>query len=222
MITDELASVPKHVGIIPDGARRWAKEHRVSYLDSYMLAMQGITQFISFMFERGVSSLCIYLLSKENLRRPPSDLDPVFASEAHFLRELLPPIVDKFNCQVIHAGQMTLLPPDYAEALARLTRSTLARGRTRLYLLAAYDPFDEIAAARADNPHTIGIAQLWVPEPLDLVVRTSGERRLSNFLPLQAAYAEIIFTNKYFNDLCREDYAEFLQVYSSRIRRFGL
>jgi undecaprenyl pyrophosphate synthase len=211
---------PKHVGLIPDGSRRWARKNDRSYYEAYSLAMNVIVSFVDFMYARGVDAISIYLLSTDNLKRSQSDLKPVFETELDLLRKLLPPVVDSHNALVIHAGNSQLLPSDYALAMDNLCSNTKSHDKRTLYLLAAYNPLEEISLA-SKNGEDVSIGQLWVNLPLDMVVRTSGESRLSNFLPLQAGYAELVFTKKHLNDLKQEDFAKFLGTYHQRRRRFG-
>ncbi|HEY1015506.1 MAG TPA: undecaprenyl diphosphate synthase family protein, partial [Herpetosiphonaceae bacterium] len=194
------------------------------------LTMRNIAGFASWMYRRGVEALSVYLISKENLRRPPADLDPVIATETWLAAELLPPLLREFDGRAACAGDLGLLPPGFAAALENLCRATAAASGPRLSLLTAYNPQEELAralrlaAARpAGNAPAapFDLADLWVPEPLDLVIRTSGEQRISNFLPLQCGYAELIFTPKHFNDLGEDDLNGFLDEYRARQRRFG-
>src|SRR2546423_15688549 len=87
--------LPSSIGLIPDGTRRWAHQNQCTYTDAYIRTMLGITNFISFMFDQSISSLSVYLLSKENLLRKPSDLEPVLTSELDLLMKMLPPVVAK-------------------------------------------------------------------------------------------------------------------------------
>ena len=214
--------LPSSIGLIPDGTRRWAHQSQCTYTDAYIRTMLGITNFISFMFDQSISSLSVYLLSKENLLRKPSDLEPVLTSELDLLMRMLPPVVAKFKAKVFHAGRKDLLPPNYAEALSTLCQYTADNAERRLYLLAVYNPLEELMGSFKHIGHQhIKIEDLWVPEALDLVIRTGGEHRLSNFLPLQAGYAEYIFIEKYFNDLTEQDLLGFLNEFQIRHRRYG-
>jgi len=136
---------------------------------------------------------------------------------------LLPPVVERNDVRVIHAGRSDLLPQNYKETLSALCSRTEFKTKKRLYLLAAYNPIDEIRIAiQKSNDRSIEINKLFVPEPLDLIVRSSGESRLSNFLPLQAGYAEIIIEPKHFNDMTTNDIYRYLTEYKNRNRRFGI
>ncbi len=212
-----------HVGLIPDGLRRWARENNCSYLDSYQRAMNLLASFVRLMFSQRISSVSLYLLSKDNLKRDIEDLEPVIASEVRLLKDLFPPIVNQFKAKVIHAGKISILPEPYVKAISELCNLTLKNTHHRLYLLIGYDPLDELEVAlqKSSNHHVL-FQNLWVPEKLDLVIRTGSEYRLSNFLPLQAVYAEFIFEKKYFNSINEKDMQDFLRKYLARHRRFGL
>ncbi len=141
------SNIPKHIGLIPDGTRRWAYKNRQSLLSAYHYAMERVASFINSMFDQGVSSISLYLLSKENLKRPVSQLNDVFTAELHMFDVLLPPLINKYQFKVIHAGKLELLHRDYAERLGQLCLSTSSNMQRNLYLLAAYNPFDELCAA---------------------------------------------------------------------------
>lgn len=216
-----ISSVPTHVGLIPDGGRRWARQKSCSYLESYSVTMQLITRFIVYLFERNVSAISIYLLSKENLNRPQTDLEPVFISETELLNKLLPTVIDKFEVKTFVADNCDLLPIYYTEALRQLLEHSRNNQSRRLYLLVGYNPFDELEFVLSDKKKPITLECLWVPEKVDLLIRSSGECRISNFLPLQSAYAELIFLQKHWNDLSEQDIEESLRKYQIRSRRFG-
>lgn len=213
---------PRHVGLIPDGTRRWAEIHSLLYSEAYAYTMKAIAHFVRIMYSEGVLSVSVYLLSKENLLRNSHDLNAVFDAETFLFKELLPQIMEEFNVKVVHAGSESLLPHQYGQALHLLVENTSIHQERKLYLLAAYNPIDEIeVASQRTESECISFNYFWVPEPLDLVIRTSGELRLSNFLPLQSGYAELIFTQQHFNDLSEKDMKNLLQVYMARKRRFG-
>ena len=212
------------VGLIPDGTRRWAHQNGVDYLTSYKKTMIGINEFIDHMFTKGSSAISIYLLSKENLQRKPEELASIFEAEIEFIAQLITPNIIKHKCSVVHAGNADLLPSKYMNALNHLVHFAPQTSDRHLYLLAAYNPLDEFERALSDsrihNTQNI-FDRFWVSEPLDLVVRTGGEQRLSNFLPLQSAYAELVFVNKLFNDFTTSDLENILQEFQTRNRRFG-
>lgn len=216
--TKQRRSTPRHVGLIVDGVRRWARARDIPLLDAYTTAMERVRDFIEYFFRNESQCLSVYLLSTDNLRRPPDELNPVFQAEADLVSDGLPPMIRRWGCKVRHAGDIHLLPESFASALLRLT--TAATGNARvLNLLIAYSPRDELVAATRTSADLH--SALWVPEPVDLLIRTSGERRLSGFLPLQCAYAELFFSRKPINDFKTADFRRSLSWYRSRHRRFG-
>lgn len=218
----KFSHVPYHVGLIPDGGRRWAKQHHISYLEAYQLVMQNVTDFVDKLFNYGSFCLSIYLLSKENLTRPDHELLPVLEAEQQLLEQLLPPVLTQLAVKMVHVGRKEYLPPSFAQAITKLEQHTASFQQRKLYLLLGYDPHDELSQAYETwDRKTPVLPHLWVQEPLDLVIRTSGENRLSNFLPLQSGYAEYIFIDKHSTELSTTEINNCLQEYGKRQRRFG-
>lgn len=212
-----------HLGLIPDGARRWARKRKVGYRAAYFAMVDNLALLIGHYFNRGGKSLSVYLLSSANLSRPRNQLKSVFESQTYFLSTLLPPIAKKHVLQVIHVGSARRLPASYSELLVDLGKETGTPPEHRLYLLVDYDPFDELRSALARSPDgAVDRSSLWVTEPVDLVIRTGGENRLSNFLPLQSGYAELHVNDHYFNDFRPEHLEKEIALFSQRQRRFGL
>jgi undecaprenyl diphosphate synthase len=221
-INDHQAIIPNHVGMVPDGTRRWAKQNHADYETAYMVGVRKTFDFIDFMFSKGVKIISIYGLSTDNLSRPQAELEKVFKSEIYAIRELLPNILKQYKIRVKHAGDIKKLPTMYAQVIEKACEITQNNTDGTLYLLAAYDAIDEIyvAAKRAENPQAV-FENLWVPEKIDLLIRTSGVYRISNFLPLQAGYAELVFCEKGINDLEEKDWQSCLDQFQQRKRRFG-
>lgn len=221
-IKSDEAMIPHHVGMIPNGTRRWAKQNNTDFETAYMLGVKKTFEFIRFMFEKDVKAVSIYGLSVDNLNRPQTELEKVFKSEEHAIRNLLPQLLTRFKTKVKHAGDIKKLPTSYATAIQKACEYTKDNQDRTLYLLAAYDAVEEVyeAAKRSENYQTL-FENLWVPEKIDLLIRTSGEYRISNFLPLQVAYAELTFCQGGINDLTEKDWQSCLDQYQQRLRRFG-
>lgn len=209
-----------HVGLVGDGVRRWAKLQSIPLKDAYIDAMSSVATFINFFFSNSANILSLYMLSKDNLlRRRKEELEAAFEGEMFFFRTVLYDLVKEWNCSVYLAGYPELLPVKYTEAIRKLMQLSDSTLR-KIYLLAGYSPIDEIQQAIQGG----GVDfqdYLWVPEPVDIVIRTSGEYRISNFLPLQIGYAELFFLKKHINELSKEDYKSVLEEYYKRNRRFG-
>lgn len=210
-----LTKSPRHIGLIPDGTRRWSHANGLLLVEGYRLAMHRIAEFIQIAFDAGTESITIYLLSRQNLNRSPDDLDAVDQAEAYLLTDLLHPMSTCLEFDIVVCGDPESAPPRLNWAIDAVSSGSRHRERT-VYLLVAYDPFDELAVTGGQ-----GIEGLWVDQPLDLVIRTSGERRISNFVPLQSGYAEFAFVMKHLNDMSREDWLRVLTDFGARERRFG-
>lgn len=202
-----------HLGIIPDGTRRWARGNSVGYYDAYWAAMQLLEQIVDAGFDFGVRIISVYALSKENLQRSPGDLEPVYAAEERLFRDLLPSLCTKHACRANHAGSINLLPESYARSLKALCKGPTipSSGAKELNILAAYSPWDELASALSSSPNPARLRDfMWVRDNVDLVIRTGQGSRLSNFLPLQSGYAELHFLSTLFNDLKIDEVLEIL------------
>lgn len=211
----------KHLGLIPDGNRRWARENNIPLSDAYWVTMKKIAEIIDLAFDRGITIMSVYALSKDNLDRPKDDLDIILGAETKFLRILIPEIVEKYKCKVIHAGLMDNgLPGDYKSALLDVCEKSKDYEDHLLNLLIVYDPIDELKHAVKKDPENF-MEHLWVKDPLDMLIRTGFEKRLSNFLPLQCGYAEADIIKKYFPDITKEDIIKSIETYTGRKRRFG-
>jgi len=188
-----------HLGIIPDGGRRWAGLRDISLLQSYRLSMTRLCEATEALFDHGVSTISIYLLSKANLARSQFEVDAISLAIADLLEGL------KRSGPVIGlAGDLSLVGE---ELRVTVGEAILARPPTskRVNLCIAYDPWDEVRSAHALAGSSNLFEHLWVTEPIDLIIRTGDAQTLSNFLPLQAAYARIVFRSELFNDLNVED-----------------
>ena len=214
-----------HVGIIPDGNRRWAKQNNMDLTDAYWLAMQKITACCDALFRQGVSSVSVYLLSKDNILRAREDLQAVAIAETRLLRELIPALKRELGVRVYHAGNPASLPEEFQDALDAVCEPGNGRADPfpRLYLLAGYDAYEEVTAARAaigPDPDQL-ISTLSVPVELDAAIRTGSDSRISGFLPLQCKYAELFFEPYFFPDITPERVLAILDEFRSRSRRFG-
>jgi undecaprenyl diphosphate synthase len=206
-----------HLGLIPDGSRRWAKKENKSYLEAYIQAMDLLYSFIDYSFSKNIPIQSVYALSKENLKRSTSDLEAVFKAEIYFFSELIPKLTEKWKCQVSHAGDSSILPLEYKGALektCRASKDNLHNSGKKLYILAGYSPWDEIKVAlQADKSSEKMRDNFWVQEDVDLIIRTGYGKLISNFLPLQSSYAELAFIPKLFNDMTIADLRETIEGY---------
>jgi undecaprenyl diphosphate synthase len=229
---DESAIGPAHVAIIMDGNRRWARERGLSELDGHAAGVEKIRWLVEHTLRRGVRYLSVYAFSRENWARPDEEVVGLFRLLEKAIRAETPELVRQ-GVRVLLLGRRDELPRDLRdsidEALAATDggeRMTLAvafnyAGRTELVdavraIVAeglAADEVDE--AAIAERLYTAGL-----PDP-DLVIRTGGEKRLSNFLIWQSAYTEFWFSDLLWPEFDAVAYDAALDAFARRTRRFG-
>ena len=236
----ERDRLPAHVGVILDGHRRFARAEGLSdYSESYRSGMAKLEEFLAWCGQLEVPAVTAWVLSTDNLRRPAEELEPYYAVLFDLLGRL--PALSRrlgFSLQVI--GSMDLLPTELATA-AKEAVAAAPEGRWRFNLALCYGGRQEIVDAcralveslllsGADPAHLaeqIDVDALSrhlysadVPDP-DLVIRTSGEARLSGFLLWQSVYAECVFVDPYWPAFRRVDFLRALRDFARRERRFG-
>lgn len=234
----DRASLPEHIGVIHDGHRRYARESRLpTYAASYRAGMDKFVEFLGWCDEVDIPAVTCWLLSKENLARSASELDPYYEVLID-LFDRLPEAVSEARVGVI--GSLQLLPDDLRRSAERLVERCSGSGR-RVTIALGYGGRQEIVDAVRDligklvaeglEPDELVEAidaenlasHLYtadLPDP-DLVIRTSGESRLSGFLLWQAAYAEYTFVDVYWPEFRRVDFLRALREFTLRERRFG-
>jgi undecaprenyl diphosphate synthase len=210
-------SLVNHLGLIPDGSRRWARQNNLSYFEAYRLAMEKLLTLMDEAFSNGINIISIYGLSKENLSRSQTDLDAVFKAEDYLCRELFPAFAKKWQCAIILAGIFDGLPEYFVDSIDGLCKSTSEfnrPGNKKVYLLIGYNPWLEIqnAIKLAENPEDFA-DYLWIKDKIDLIIRTGYGQLISNFAPLQSGYAELCFIQKLFNDITIQDLVSIINNY---------
>ena len=227
-----LERIPRHVAIIMDGNGRWALQRGLPRLAGHKAGTENLRRVIRSTVEFGIPYLTIYAFSTENWGRPPE--------EVQGLMRILEDVIDrelnelhKEGVQLRHIGRLERLAPSLQEKV--LDAVELTRNNTRLVLNIAfnYGGRDEIVQAiqriirdgvAADdvNDEIVGryLYTAGVPDP-DLIIRTSGELRVSNFLIWQAAYSEWYITPTYWPDFDKEEYRRALGTFAPRDRRYG-
>jgi short-chain Z-isoprenyl diphosphate synthase len=233
-------ALPRHVGVILDGHRRFARAEGYSdYQDSYRSGMAKLQEFLGWCQHLEIPAITAWVLSTDNLRRPAEELDPYYAVLIELLNEI-PRLSERLNFSFQAIGSLDLLPATLTAAAKTAEQHSVGTG-FRVNLALGYGGRQEIvdatrslvtdlaatgveAAGMAERIDTAGIsAHLYTsdqPDP-DLVIRTSGESRLSGFLLWQAAYAECVFVDPYWPAFRRVDFLRALRDYARRERRFG-
>lgn len=232
--------LPSHVGVILDGHRRFARAERLSdYTASYRTGMAKLRELLSWSAQLKLPAVTAWVLSTDNLRRPLEELDPYFDVLVELLEDL-PALAASLHCSVRVIGSLDLLPARLCEAVKR-AQVTADSATWHFTLALGYGGRDEIVdACRSlvtdlvatgtppeELPGHIDAASLSahlytpdLPDP-DLVIRTSGEERLSGFLLWQSAYAECVFVDPYWPAFRRVDFLRALRDFARRERRFG-
>jgi short-chain Z-isoprenyl diphosphate synthase len=230
---------PRHVAVMCDGNRRWARENGFTDVaHGHRMGALKIAELLRWCDDAGIEMATIYLLSTENLRRDPEELDTLIEIITDVVEEISGP--DQ-NWSVKIVGTLELLPEESARRLREAAASTEGRTGTHVNVAVGYGGRQEIAdavqsllseklAAGLSGDDLVkamsveGIdGHLYTsgqPDP-DLVIRTSGEQRLSGFLLWQSAYSEIWFTEAYWPEFRRVDFLRALRDYAARHRRFG-
>lgn len=227
----------RHVGLIPDGNRTWAKHAGASVENAYKLASVRLGEFLecAFAFPK-LEAVSLYLLSAKNTNRPREELEAFLQSGITFGEQILPKIIAEHNLRLslvwIDSLQQSLVGKvddkqlhDFIGVFVHLSNLKPDLKARRLYCLLAYDPLEELARAnrsRKPHGHSIRYDDLSVPIAVDLVIRTGSRRRLSGFLPLQTAEADLSFNEKQFPLWTREDTMRAMTGFAREPRTFGL
>lgn len=213
----------QYLGLIPDGARRWAKKSGVSYESSYKQTMTRLIEVIDLLFRYDVRKLAIYLASTDNItKRETDDVHSFLVEEERFVTNLLPPLCSKWEAEFCICGDTALLPDNLVcHHKSNFEANVPLRVRS-VFLLMGYDPWAELQHAFSSNISTEHAKKmLWVPMDIDAVIRTGNHQRLSNFAPMQSAYAELYFIDKLFLDTNDADYEMALNELNMRQRNLG-
>ena len=224
--------LPRHVAIIMDGNGRWALSRGLPRLAGHKAGTENLRRIIRASVEFGVKYLTIYAFSTENWGRPPEEVQGLmFILEDVLNRELAE--LHKEGVQLRHIGRLERLAPNLQEKVLEAIELTKNNDRLILNVAFNYGGRDEIVHAIQNiikdgiPPEEVTEALVsrylytaGVPDP-DLIVRPSGELRVSNFLIWQGAYSELYVTPKYWPDFDKEEYRRALEAFASRDRRYG-
>ncbi|PID32272.1 di-trans,poly-cis-decaprenylcistransferase [Candidatus Saccharibacteria bacterium] len=224
--------LPRHVGYILDGNRRWARSHGLPDYDGHMAGYTALADVLEETFRAGVEYVSIYAFSTENWKRDSREVNSLMKLSLHaFSHDLKRMISSKVRVQFL--GLREGLNQKILDVMDRAEEKSRSFTDHKLAVCFNYGGQQEIVdAVRAcyddgldrDAITTQAIAErLYAPDvpPVDLVVRTSGEQRLSNFMTWRTAYSELLFMDKYWPDMTPEDVHAILAEYASRQRRYG-
>jgi len=231
---------PRHIGVIHDGHRRYARaEGLPDYEASYREGMKKFVEFLGWAEDLGIPAVTCWLLSTENLERPAEELEPYYDVLIDLFREI-PGKVKGHDVSVKFVGSLDLLPQRLMDA-AKILEGECSKGSRRVTIALAYGGRQEIVDAARElvgklaeeglsadeiaeriDATALGASMYSpdLPDP-DLVIRTSGETRLSGFLLWQAAYAEFSFVDVYWPEFRRVDFLRAIRDYTHSNRRYG-
>ncbi|MFM8460032.1 MAG: isoprenyl transferase [Chthoniobacterales bacterium] len=228
--------LPQHIAVIMDGNGRWARERGLPRIEGHRRGSQSVRACTAACVEAGVPYLTLYAFSKENWQRPADEVTALMNLLDRFLAEQISEIMDK-NIRLRAIGHLDDLPDNARRRLDSAIERSAGNTAMTLTLALSYGARTEIvdaarqiareAKAGTLDPESVNEATIsshlytdGIPDP-DLLVRTSGEMRISNFLLWQISYAEIVVTPKLWPDFAKEDLFAAMQEYARRNRRYG-
>ena len=234
----ELANYPMHIGIIPDGNRRWARAHNVPVEVGYAKGIDVLESVSKWcLTQTPIQHVTVYGLSSENILRAGDELSVLFGLyEQQFRRLCTDPIIKDNNIQVKVIGDTSLLPKSVVSAISDAEKATASNSSRFLNVALGYGGREELLRAIKGMVSKMKDQDLdlsYVTEPNlkthlytngtpypDMIIRTA-EKRLSNFMLWQSAYSELVFLDKFFPDVTIDDMKGVLLDYGKRERRFG-
>tara|TARA_B100000809_G_scaffold204823_1_gene206330 strand:+ start:6209 stop:6961 length:753 start_codon:yes stop_codon:yes gene_type:complete len=228
--------IPQHVAIIMDGNGRWAKKQGMNRIFGHRNALTSVRESVEAASEIGTKAITLYAFSTENWKRPKIEVDALMSLLISSLRKELPGF-QKNNIKVNAIGNLTSLPKKAQKTLEDVIGQTKTNNKLTLTFALSYGSREEIVNAVKNISKKIVNNELSIEEideniinnhlytvslpEVDLVIRTSGEQRISNFLLWQIAYAEFHFTDVLWPDFRRDNFYKAVVEYQNRERRFG-
>lgn len=228
--------IPKHIGIIMDGNGRWAKKKLIPRVLGHRRGAEALDRLLKAADGMGVKHITVYAFSTENWKRAEEEVTGLM----NLMREYIQTYIrdnETSRLKIDSVGDLSVLDEDIQRDIARLKEISKNKPGINLHIAINYGGRDEIKRAVQAIAHKVKIGELspeditedtisshldsaGVPDP-ELIIRTSGEYRLSNFLAWQSAYSEFYFTDKLWPDFTIDDFKEAIDAYQNRERRFG-
>lgn len=229
-------TIPRHIAVIMDGNGRWAKQHGLSRVEGHIAGAERVREVLRYAREFGVEYMTLYAFSTENWKRSKEEVDALMDLLSRFIDSYLDEMKQN-GVRLLVTGRIDGLPERAANDLKRAMVETASLTGHTLILALNYGGRSEIADAAKKIAEEVRHGRLDpvkideqlfsrylylpdVPDP-DLMIRTSGEFRLSNFLLWELSYAEFYVTDTYWPDFDREEFRKAIESYSKRDRRFG-
>lgn len=217
--------IPKHVAIIMDGNRRWAKQRGLAVIKGHRkVAEEMIERLADFAIGKGISYLTLWAFSTENWERPKEEV----AGVMDLFRETFATSADRLHrkgVRVAVIGQLNRFPKDIQEGVAHWVEETKNNQKLTVTFALNYGGRDEIRRAVTEGgvdfeQHLDTVSKIALPDP-DLLIRPGGEKRLSGFLTWQSVYTELYFTDVLMPDFDEAEFMKALEDFAARQRRFG-
>ncbi|MDA8273532.1 MAG: isoprenyl transferase [Deltaproteobacteria bacterium] len=229
-------NIPNHLAIIMDGNGRWAKKRNLDRINGHREGIKSLRAVVSAVMEYGIKYLTVYAFSSENWQRPKTEVNSLMFLLDEYLNIELPFLI-KNKIRLNFIGNIERIPENSKKTLLRVIDKTKECDNLYLTLALSYGSREEILAAAVrmakdmkngkikikDADENLFSSYLYsknMPDP-DFLIRTSGEKRVSNFMLYQIAYAEIYFTKTLWPDFGRKELIRALKNYEKRVRRFG-
>lgn len=217
-----------HVGVIMDGNGRWAERRGLSRTRGHFAGVDAVRRLIAAAPDHGIGALTLYAFSSDNWKRPASEVDGMMEIMARFIAEEAAPLAER-GARFQAIGRRDRLPAPVLRAIESAEAATAQATTLQVRVAIDFSGRDMLSAAAAhvagqDRAELARALDAWAGGPItdiDLVIRTSGERRLSDFLLWHCAYAELWFTDVLWPDFTAADLAEAVAWHHGRQRRFG-
>ena len=232
----DINNIPCHIAMIMDGNGRWAKERFLPRIAGHKKGAETVRSMVKLCVEFGVKYLSIYAFSTENWNRPKKEVEFLFSLFNQLIHSELP-VLNANGVAVKVIGQRDNLPSDLIKNINLIEEKTSKNQRLHFQIMLNYGSRQEICSAvkqcmiegKEDKisinsiDNTLFSSYLYtanIPDP-DIVLRTSGELRLSNFLLWQSAYSEFVFTKKLWPEFDKQSFIDMMLEYQGRVRRYG-
>ncbi|MDI6641676.1 MAG: isoprenyl transferase [Elusimicrobiota bacterium] len=230
MLKIDKSKLPKHIAIIMDGNGRWAKKRNLPRVFGHRAGIKSVRNVIESAREIGVKYISLYAFSTENWQRPKSEIKTLYQLLYQYIRKERENL-KKHDIRIVVSGDISMLPKKVQKALNDLCKYTKSCSSLCVNLCLNYGARQEIVRAvnkiLEEKIHSIDektfanyLYTKDMPDP-DLLIRTSGELRISNFLLYQIAYTELYFTNVLWPDFSKKEFYKAIIHYQNRERRFG-
>lgn len=230
-----MQALPEHVAIIMDGNRRWAKKNNLNTPQGHKEGAENLKRIAKFANKIGIKHLTVYAFSTENWKRSQEEVGAIMKLLKFYLLDFFNWSDENIKINVL--GRIAELPKDLKDQIHKIEEKTKNNTGLVLNICFNYGGRDEIVTATKNIAQKVLDGELKIedineklfsnylytanqPDP-DLLIRTSGEERISNFLPWQISYSEFVFTDKYWPEYDETEFLKSIQIYQKRTRRFG-